>query len=80
MRIEGIITMAKRSKDLAEKLTAIRESKGMTRYALAKAAGVSFNGLRSIENGEVSPSVAILTKLAEAMDCRLVVEFEALKK
>ncbi len=68
--------MAKRELDVAEKLKAVRESKGMTRYALAKAAGVSFNGLRSIENREVSPSVAILKKLAEAMDCRLVIEFE----
>jgi len=73
--------MAKRTKpDIADKLTNARESRRMTRYALSKEAGVSFNGLKAIEEREVSPSVAILEKLADALDCRLVVEFETLKR
>ena len=57
-----------------------REAAGLSWYMVAKLAGVSPHTVRRIEDGENIPNAAILEKLADALDCRLVVEFEALKK
>jgi len=66
----------KKLPEIARKIRTARQDAGMTRYALAKAAGISSNGLKAIEEAEASPSVATLEKLAAALGGKLAIEFE----
>lgn len=57
-----------------------REAAGLSWYMLSKRAGISPHTVQRIEDGDTTTTVAMLEKLAGAMDCRLVVEFQALKQ
>ncbi len=45
-----------------------RERKGLSLRALGKRSGVSFVTIHKIETGAMSPTVATLEKLADALD------------
>lgn len=49
---------------LPERIRSLREARGLSLRALADAAGISAAALSQIENGQTSPSVATLEKLA----------------
>lgn len=49
-------------------LTVLREKDGMSKTALAKAAGMSLSYLCDLENGQREPNAAMRTKLATALN------------
>src|SRR5262245_38997264 len=49
-----------------------REQRGFSYRALAKRAGIGLSTLYRIESGEASPTVAMLERLAGALDIRVV--------
>ena len=49
------------------KLKRLRQAKQLTRYGLAKAAGISQVYVRKLEEGRSDPTVGMLTKLAKAL-------------
>ena len=63
------MTIAKMVKDA-------RERTGLTKAALADAAGLDKSYITYIESGAKVPSIEVLEKLAEAMGMDLVVRFE----
>lgn len=50
------------------KLKAIRESKGLSQSDLAKLANVDISYISKIETGKRNPSIAMLERLAHALD------------
>ena len=56
---------------LGERTRALRSRRGLTRKALAKAAGVSERHLANVEMGVGNASVQFLRQLAQALDCSL---------
>lgn len=52
---------------MGQRLKAARKAKGLTRYALAKRAGVSREYVRKLEDGESDPTVGMLLRLATAL-------------
>jgi transcriptional regulator with XRE-family HTH domain len=50
------------------RLRRVRKGKGLSQYALAKAAGVSREYIRKLEAGEYDPTIGMLQKLAKALD------------
>jgi transcriptional regulator with XRE-family HTH domain len=48
-----------------------RDRRGLSLHQLAEKAGVSYVTISRIENGRMSPTVALLEKLAAAMDLSL---------
>ena len=55
------------SVDVGDRLRELRQERGMSMRALARASGLSANALSMIERGRTSPSVSTLYKLADAM-------------
>ncbi|OSM02543.1 helix-turn-helix domain-containing protein [Magnetofaba australis] len=53
---------------VAQRIQAYRQEKGLSLRGLAERAKISAAGLSQIENGQTSPSVATLEKLADALD------------
>lgn len=54
---------------VGQQVSVIRQSKEMTRYRLAKLAGLREYHIAQIERGETSPSARILAKIAKVLDC-----------
>lgn len=54
-----------------------RKAKGMTLADLSKAAGVTLGYISQIERGESSPSLEVLKKLADAIDCPMAILIHA---
>jgi XRE family aerobic/anaerobic benzoate catabolism transcriptional regulator len=52
---------------LGRAIAALRIERGLTRYGLVSAAGISYPYLREVENGTKVPSSAMLGKLAAAL-------------
>lgn len=52
---------------LGKRLRAVREARGLSRYALALASGVSREMIRRIETGDSFPSLFVVTRMAWAM-------------
>ena len=50
-------------------LTVVRESRKMSQTVLAKAAGLSQSAISQIETGRITPSAAVVEKLAEPLHC-----------
>ena len=48
---------------------------GMTQMELSQKSGISQADISRLENGTRNPSVALLKRLAEAMDTTLIIEF-----
>lgn len=54
-------------RQLGMQLKALRKAKGLTRYALAKRAGVSQVYVRKLEEGRSDPTIGMLQRLAKAL-------------
>jgi XRE family transcriptional regulator, regulator of sulfur utilization len=59
--------MSPTPRQIAMKLKRARKAKGLSQYALAKAAGISREYLRTLEAGGSDPTVGMLTRLAKAL-------------
>jgi transcriptional regulator with XRE-family HTH domain len=65
------------SVDVGQKLRIMREERGLSIRALARASGISANALSMIERGRTSPSVSTLYKVADALDVPITMLFES---
>lgn len=54
-----------------ERLTELRQKRGLTVRALAEAAAMSFTYVSDMERGQKVPSLTTLVRLAVALDCKL---------
>lgn len=54
------------------RITKLREKRGWTRYRLAKQSGVSYSYLTALEEGDHSPSLDVLEKIASGLEIELV--------
>ena len=59
--------------ELGRLLTAERESRGLSRRAVAEAGGVAPNTLREVELGEANPTLARIEELAEVYGVELAI-------
>ncbi|HEY62658.1 MAG TPA: helix-turn-helix domain-containing protein [Anaerolineae bacterium] len=66
------------SVDVGSRLRGLRQERGMSMRALARASGLSANALSMIERGRSSPSVSTLYKLSEAMEIPITAFFRDL--
>ena len=57
-------------------LSAARAKKGLSQKALSEATGIDQSDISKIERGVANPSVCTLSRLAEALDKKLVVSFK----
>ncbi len=57
----------------SSQLKNIREALGMTQKQLAKRANTTQQSIARLEKNEVSPSIDTLSKLANALECELVI-------
>lgn len=53
-------------------LTVVRERSGLSKTALATAAGVDRTLIHRLETGERNATVSVIRKLADALDCPLM--------
>jgi transcriptional regulator with XRE-family HTH domain len=69
-------------KTFAEHLTRLRTSKGLSKYALAKRAGLTRAGVIELERPGSNPKLSTLRMLAQALGVGVgeLVEIEAAKK
>ncbi|MDE6087567.1 MAG: helix-turn-helix domain-containing protein [Oscillospiraceae bacterium] len=56
---------------LGENLKSVREKRGLTQEKLAKEVEVNRVNLAYYENGTKVPSVAVLTRIADTLDCSI---------
>ena len=61
--------------DLRDKIIYYRKRDGLTQRDLALLTGITQANISKIENGQSSPSLETLIKIANAFNLRLVVEF-----
>jgi transcriptional regulator with XRE-family HTH domain len=59
--------MAPTARQIGMKLKKARRAKGLSRYALAKEAGVSREYITKLESGRSDPTVGMLQRLAKAL-------------
>jgi transcriptional regulator with XRE-family HTH domain len=59
--------MSPTPKQMGRRLKRLRETQGLSQYALARKAKVSRDYLRTLEQGESDPTVGMLRKLAKAL-------------
>ena len=57
-------------------LSAARAKKGLSQKALSEATGIDQSDISKIERGVANPSVSTLSRLAEALDTKLIVSFK----
>lgn len=57
-----------------------RDLRGLTQQELADKAGLSKVTIGQIERGNAEPSTGTLSKIAQALDCSIEVNFIPLKK
>ena len=57
-------------------LSAARAKKGLPQKALSEATGIDQSDISKIERGVANPSVCTLSRLAEALDKKLIVSFK----
>lgn len=56
---------------IPEKITQIREAKGLTKKSLADLTGTSRSRIYRIEKGLENPGLDILERIAKALGCRI---------
>lgn len=66
--------------DITRALLDARIKSGLTQMELAEKTGISQADISRLENGTRNPSLALLKRLAEAMDSTLRIEFVPNKK
>ncbi|MBC7753697.1 MAG: helix-turn-helix transcriptional regulator [Moraxellaceae bacterium] len=62
---------------IGERLTYLRNVRGITQTKLAEIADVSQSTITQIEKGHKDPSLSTLTKLAHALDCHIAILFSS---
>lgn len=81
--LDGIETGKRRELEIAlvfaEKLLQAREESGLTQKQLAERTGIYQGDISKLERGQGNPSLSTITRLAEAMDLRVRIEFERRK-
>lgn len=60
--------MAKTKDSFPARLRSLRESRGLTVYALAKLAGADRHSLMLVERGEQTPSLETIQRVAKALE------------
>jgi transcriptional regulator with XRE-family HTH domain len=65
------------SVNVGTELRSLREEKGLSIRALARASGISANAISMIERGRTSPSVSTLYKMANALNVPITDFFES---
>ena len=63
--------------DIGRRIRELREGRGITQRALARAAGIAPNSLYLIESSRRTPSAATVEKLARGLDVEPGVLFES---
>jgi XRE family transcriptional regulator, master regulator for biofilm formation len=61
---------------VGKKIREMREKKGLSQRGLAKALNMNHAYLSRIENGKVDPSIELLVKIAEILECNVADFFE----
>jgi len=61
---------------IGEKIKALRQKKGLTLQAVAKETGFSSGLISQIENNNVSPPIATLSRIARCLDVRMAYFFD----
>lgn len=59
------------SRHLAENVRSLREQRGLTQQQIAKIAGIPRATWGNLESGEANPTLAVLTRVAAALQVRL---------
>ena len=62
-------------RDLTMSLIRARQEAGLTQAELSKKSGISQADISRLENGNKNPSMALLNRIAEAMDSHLIIDF-----
>ncbi|MCL1895348.1 MAG: helix-turn-helix domain-containing protein [Clostridiales bacterium] len=65
-------------KEVREMIVSVRSALGITQRQLAEKSGVSQANISKIENGNYTPSIAVLKRIANGLGQRLVIEFETI--
>ena len=60
---------------VVQALIDVRKKKGITQQQLAHLSGIAQGDISKIENGNATPSIKTLQRLAAAMDKKLKIEF-----
>ena len=66
--------------DILKAMIDARELRNLTQKQLAERAGMNQSDISKLENGMRNPTVALLNRLADAMDMNLKIEFIPKKK
>lgn len=72
-----ILSIATRQVQIGERLRAVRTGRGISVRTLAGKAGFSPSFISQLENGQVSPSIASLERIADVLEIPLVGFFNA---
>lgn len=68
-----MISMGSESTGLGLAVRSLRETKGMSRGELARAAGISESYLKKIENGDRNPGLEIYQRITEVLDAGIAI-------
>ena len=60
--------MSPTPRQLGQRLAKLRRAQGLSRYGLAKQLGLSRDYLGRVERGQSSPTVAMLQRIAQALN------------
>jgi transcriptional regulator with XRE-family HTH domain len=71
----GVEEKTNQSVDVGSRLRELRQERGKSMRALARASGLSTNALSMIERGRTSPSVSTLLKLSDALEVPITAFF-----
>lgn len=66
---------ADRAIQLAHEIRALREQRGLSQTELARQVGTTQSAIARLESGTISPSLATLERVADALGVDLVVTF-----
>lgn len=61
--------------EIIEKLVKVRIESNLTQKELAKKCGIKQSNISRLERGKSNPSIKFLQKVADSLDCDLIVEF-----
>lgn len=63
------------NKDIARAIAFARTSAGVTQIELARRMGTTQTAIARLESGRVAPNTSTLQRFANAIECRLVIDF-----
>jgi len=62
--------------EIIKKLIEVRIENGLTQKELAKLCGIKQSNISRLESGKGNPTMKMLKKIANSLDCDLVIEFK----